>query len=155
MCKSVQSLMAILLLLTTLCQSALPCGCARCSFGVSRAAAACECPTCDGVQCKIHPHHIDRACCNSDLPVDCCHCPHETQNSCPNSSESTCRRTVVFFSGSGSELQLTINCISAFGWEPATFTGASVNFQHILTRAERDICAFESPHLTGCVRLQV
>lgn len=153
--KRLRSLMAGLLLLTVMCQSALPCGCAKCGIGTVRSAAACGCPACDGDQCQDHHHENDTVGCNSASQADCCPCPHEPQGSCPDSQESTCRRLVVFLSGSGSELQLAVSGTIAFGWQPVFFTDASVTLQHFLTRAERDFCTFESPQLTGCVRLQV
>lgn len=153
--KRLRRLMAGLLLLTVMFQSALPCGCAKCGIGMVRSDATCGCPACDGEQCQDHHHESDTAGCDSTSQVACCHCPHEPQNSCPDSSQSTCRRLVVIISGSGSELQLAVRGATAFGWQPVFFPDASVNLQHFLPCAERGFCTFESPQLTGCIRLQV
>ena len=154
--KRLRRVMAGLLLLTVMCQSVLPCDCARCDIGMVRSAAACGCTTCNnGGQWQDHHHQSDTADCNSASQAACCHFPHEPQDSCPDSSESTCRWLVVIVSGSRSELQPAISGTIAFSWQPVFFTESSVTLQHFLTRAERDFCTFESPQLTGCVRLQV
>lgn len=150
-----RSLMAGLLLLTIICQSALPCRCAKCGIGMELSAATCGSQACDGDQCQAHLHQSDSADFNSASQAACCHCPHEPQDSCPNSSESTCRRLVVMFSGSGSELQLAVSGVVGFGWQPVFFMDASVNLKHFLTCTEKVFRAFEFSRLIGCFRLQV
>lgn len=153
--KRLRSSMTVLLLLTVLCQSALPCGCAKCGIGMERSSVACGWEACGGDQCQAHHHQCDTGCCDSASQAACCHCPHEPQDSCPDSHESTCRRLIVIVSGSGSELRLATTGAIAFDRQPVFFTDASLNLQHFLTYAERDFCTFESSLLARCVRLQV
>ena len=151
--SQLRSAMAIWLILTVLCQPALPCGCARCDFDGGCSAAACECQECRGRH--YHGEHQGSeivSCDAADQPTDCSRI-RDPENSCPGTPEATCHRLIVVVSEAGSSPQVSFGEVAVF--EKRLFCSADITLRNFLPHAASGGIAPESLLLAGCARLQV
>lgn len=107
-----QRLFAWMLLLTLLCQSVLPCGCARCGMGT---ASSSECSLSErGGSCCSHAHG-SAACDRTGSSPRTGLLSHERQSPGPAPCETPCRRQTVFVSTNGTGNQASPSNVPDFG----------------------------------------
>ena len=145
-------LFAWMLLLTLMCQSVLPCGCARCEVGTA-SSAECSNSVCGGPHCS----HVDgsTACDKAEsVPRDGL-LSHQSQSPGPAPCEVPCRRHTVFALINGVGNQASPNYAPDFEWAIPCHQSTGRRFSPLLMVVEIDASSGGMSRMVRSVRLQV
>lgn len=147
------NLLVVLLLLTVVCRSALPCGCARCDFGQGCAAANCDTKSCPGEHGECE--HRDRGALAQGGGDHSNSCDYllGREDSSPALPKSTCDCWVVAAPEPASSLKSSVPQTVTFDRPP--FCSTNPPAQSFRLHAEQEGGGLESLLLRECVRLQV
>lgn len=146
-----QRLFAWMLLLTLLCQSVLPCGCARCGVGTA-SSAECSTSVCGGSRCS-HAH--GSAACDKTESVPRTGLSHERQSPGPAPCEAPCRRQAVFVSTNGTGNQASPSNVPDFGSAIASRQSTGHSIRSLSACIAIDFCPGGTSRMARSVRLQV
>lgn len=145
------------LLLTMVCQSVLPCGCAMCGLPAKLCTTESTCEKTCSCLCHCHcGHEHDDAAQDSETAFsEIRQIHHDHEDSCPPRPDSTCRQHVVYVSAPSPELQLLLGVSFDIGEINPLIADDAAVFRGFLTSAGGGFSPGASSLLTRGVRLQV
>ena len=147
-----QRLFAWMLLLTLLCQSVLPCGCARCGVGT---ASSAECSTSVRGGSRCSHAHGSAACDKTGASQRIGQLTHESQSPDPAPCETPCRRQIAFISSNWTGNQASPSNVPDAVWAITRYQLADRRFGPISDSVEVEARPGGTSRVARSVRLQV